>query len=159
MPPSLGIALPGYVGLLGRAAAPIVLTGVAGNYVEWTVDGPGGTIIDSGFLDKITGKLTVYPRLHGLQRQRLSVTALQFNKAGNSSPVDISTPTITLDTVAPTGSFTVNGAASNTALTKNPALTLQLSFTDSFAGVYQFQVSTNGTVWSRVAGLHAARLP
>src|SRR5262249_10938893 len=36
LPASVGLALPGFVGLLGHAAAPVVLTGEPGDYVEWT---------------------------------------------------------------------------------------------------------------------------
>jgi hypothetical protein len=148
LPPSVGIALPGYIGLAGRAAAGVMLSGTPGNYVEWTVDGAGGTIIDSGTLDKVTGNLIAYVDFTGYADGVYSVTALQYNKAGNASPVEVSTPTLTLDTLPPTGSFTVNGAASNTALTKNPSLSLTLSFADSLSGVYQYQVSTDGKTWS-----------
>src|SRR4029078_12570787 len=92
LPPSFGSARPGFVGLAAGSAAAVVLVGSPGNYVEWTVDGAGGTIIDSGMLDKFTGRLTVFLDFTAYGDGLYALTALQYNKAGNASAVDVSQP-------------------------------------------------------------------
>ena len=73
------------------------------------------------------------------------------------SPVNLSSPTLTLDTVPATGTFTVNGAASNTALTNNPTVSLALSFTDDRSGLNQYRISVNsGATWSGWAAYGSA---
>ena len=115
----------------------------------YELDGPGGAIIDDGYLDKTTGVLILAINFTGYADGVYTVTASQMSTAGNISAVSLSTPTLTLDTVTPTGSFTVNGAPSNTALTNNPTVALALSFTDDRAGVYLSRVSVDGgTTWS-----------
>jgi hypothetical protein len=151
VPGSVGLALPGYVGAAGKTTAPLQLSGSPGNYVIYELDGPGGSIISDGYLDKTTGLLTIAIDFTGYNDGVYSVSAVQYDKAGNASLVGLSTPTLTLDTHAPSGSFTVNGAPSNTALTNYPAVSLALSFADNTggSGVYQMRVSVDGgTTWS-----------
>ncbi|HVA29776.1 MAG TPA: hypothetical protein VMU58_00770, partial [Gaiellaceae bacterium] len=152
-----------YVGLLGHAAAALTLAGDPGNYVIYELDGPGGTIIGDGTLDATTGILTVPVDFSGYDDGVYEVTANQYSKAGNGSPVLLSTPTLTLDTVTPTGSFAVDGAASNTALTRNPAVTLALSFADGGSGLYLYQVSADGgstwSAWQAYSASSSATLP
>jgi hypothetical protein len=131
--------------------------------VIYELDGPGGTIIDDGYLDLATGKLVRGINLTGYADGVYTVTANEYDKAGNASAVVLSTPTITLDTVPPTGTFTVNGAPSNTALTNNPVVALALSFADDRAGLNLYRVSVDGgttwTAWTVYAATSSVGLP
>ena len=149
IPGAVGLALPGYVGLAGKTNAPLTLTGNPGNYVIYEIDGPTAPIISDGYFDKSTGLLVLGIDFTGYPDGVYTVSAVQYDKFGNASVVGLSTPTLTLDTVVPAGSFTVNAAPSNTALTNNPAISLAVSFTDDRSGVNQVRVSVdNGITWS-----------
>jgi hypothetical protein len=149
IPGAVGLALPGYVGLAGRTSAPLTLSGGPGSYVIYELDGPVNSIFGDGYFDKTTGMLTLGVDFTGYVDGVYTVTAVQYDKYGNASVVGLSTPTLTVDSVAPTGSFTVNGAPSNTALTNNPSVSLAVSFGDDRSGVYQMRVSVDGgTTWS-----------
>jgi hypothetical protein len=149
IPGSVGIAAPGFVGLANLAAASLVLYGDPGNFVTYELDGPGGSIIDAETFDA-TGALVLALDMRGYADGIYAVSATQYSKKGfNPSAVGVSTPTLTVDTVKPTGAFTVDNAPSNTALTNNPAVSLQLSFGDDRTGVYLVQYSMNGgATWS-----------
>jgi hypothetical protein len=163
VPGSVGLAVLGYVGIAGRASAPFTITGSPGNYVYYELDGPAGGIIDSGTLDPSTGVLSLALNFTGYVDGVYTVSAYQVDKFGNMSPVNLSSPTLTLDTVPATGSFTVNGAASNTALTNNPTVSLALSFTDDRSGLNQYRISVNGgatwTTWAAYASAATVTLP
>jgi hypothetical protein len=149
LPGSVGLAVLGYVGIAGRTSAPFTITGSAGNYVMYEIDGPGGSIFDDGYLDPHTGVLTLALNFTGYADGIYTVTATQMDKFGNVSAVSLSTPTLTLDTVPPVGSFTVNGAPSNTALTANPTVSLALSVSDDRSGLNLYRISVDGgTTWS-----------
>ena len=157
LPASVGLALPGYVGLASRAAAAVTLIGDPGNYIIYELDGPGGSIIRDGYLDSVTGKLTVTVDLTFYADGEYSVTANQYSRAGNASPVQLSTPTVTLDSVAPTGTVTA------TTLTNSQTVALGLSFADDRSGVYLFQVSADGGItwsaWQAYAATATATMP
>ena len=121
IPGSVGLALLGYVGLAGLTSTPLTLTGDAGDFVDYYLAGASCWLEDTGNLDPATGKLTVQLNFTGCPDGVYPVVATQQDTAGNTSTVALSSPTMTLDTVVPVGSFTVNGAPSNTALTNNPA--------------------------------------
>jgi len=149
LPGSVGLAVLGYVGIAGRSSAPLTISGNVGNYVMYEIDGPGGSLFDDGYLDLNTGVLTLSLNLTGYADGIYTVTATQMDKFGNVSAVSLSTPTLTLDTAPPVGSFTVNGAPSNTALTANPTVSLALSVTDDRSGINLYRVSVDGgTTWS-----------
>ena len=163
LPGSVGLAVLGYVGIAGRTTAPLTITGSPGNYVMYELDGPGGSIFGDGYLDPSTGVLTLSIDLTGYADGVYTVSATQEDRFGNISPVNLSTPTLTLDTVPPTGAFTVNGAASNTALTNNPSVSLALSFGDDRSGLNQYRISVDGgltwTGWLAYAAATSATLP
>jgi hypothetical protein len=162
LPGSVGLAVVGYVGIAGRASAPLTITGNPGNYVVYELDGPGGSLIDDGYLDA-AGVLRLSLNLTGYADGVYTVTASQYDHFGNISPVTLSSPTLTLDTVPATGSFLVNGAPSNTALTNNPTVSLALSFTDDRSGLNLYRISVNGgatwTGWATYATTAALTLP
>ena len=149
VPGSVGLALLGYVGLAGLTTTPLTLTGDAGDWVDYYLAGPSGCWLeDTGNLDS-TGKLTVQINFTGCPDGVYPVTAIQMDSAGNFSPIVTSSPTMTLDTVVPVGSFTVNTAPSNTALTNNPTVSLAVSFADPGSGTNLVRVSVNGgATWS-----------
>ena len=148
VPGSVGLAVLGYVGIAGLTTTPLTMTGGAGYFVDWYVAGTGCWLEDTGNLDP-TGKLTVQPNFTGCPDGVYQVVATQMDGYGNMSTVTLSTPTLTVDTVIPTGSFTVNGAASNTALTNNPSVSVAISFGDVGSGVNLVRVSADGgTTWS-----------
>ena len=154
LPPSLGIALPGYVGLLGSAAAPVAARRAPGNYVEWTHRWPrrhDHRLRDARQGHRAAARLR---RLHRVLGRHLLGHCRSVQQGGQLVAGEHLDADLTLDTLAPTGTFTVNGAASNAALTKNPALTLQLSFADSFSGIYQYQISDRRQDLVAVAGVH-----
>jgi hypothetical protein len=87
------------------------------------------------------------------------VSAIQEDPVvGSVSPVGMSTPTETLDTAAPTGSYTPS-----TTLTNNPAISLALSYGDVGTGLYQMRVSVDGgttwTAWQAYASSYSLTLP
>jgi hypothetical protein len=146
IPGSVGLALAGYVGLAGRTGSPVTFTGEAGNYVIYEIDGPGGSIVDDGFLDT-NGLLTVWVNFTGYTDGVYYVTATQYDRAGNASELQLSAPQLTLDTATPTGSFAA------TALTNNPTVSLALSFADDLSGLNQYRVSLDGgATWGGWAG-------
>jgi hypothetical protein len=163
LPGSVGLAVIGYVGIAGRTTAPLTITGSPGNYVMYELDGPGGSIIGDGYLDPSTGVLTLSIDLTGYADGVYTVSATQEDRFGNVSAVSLSTPTLTLDTVPPTGTFTVNGAASNTALTNNPTVSLALSFGDDRSGLNLYRMSVDGgltwTAWITYAAATSVTLP
>jgi len=91
IPGSVGLALAGYVGIAGSKGSPITFTGGAGNFVEYQVQGPGGLIDDSGFLDA-NGILTVWVNFTGYADGTYYVAALQTDAFGSSSDVQLSAP-------------------------------------------------------------------
>jgi hypothetical protein len=159
IPGSVGLALPGYVGLAGIKTTALVLSGSAGYFVMYELDGPGGSIIDAGYFDA-TGKLVVFPDFTGYSDGVYQVSATQMDVAGNLSAVGLSTPTETLDTKPPTGSFTPSAT-----LTNNTAITLALSYADNAggSGLSQMRVSYDGgttwTAWQAYASSFNATLP
>jgi Ca2+-binding RTX toxin-like protein len=162
LPGSVGVALPGYVGSAGAATTQVVLNGDPGNYVEYSIYGPGGEIDDMGYLDAL-GHLVVTFDLTGYTDGIYTIVATQYNEAFNASAIEVAPYQLTLDTVAPTGSFTVNNAASNSAITNNPTVSLQLSFGDDRSGVYLMQYTTDGgqhwSAWQPYASTLTATLP
>jgi hypothetical protein len=148
VPGSVGLAVLGYVGIAGLTTTPLTMNGSAGYWVDWYVAGTGCWLEDTAYLDP-TGKLTVQPNFTGCPDGVYQVVATQMDGYGNMSSVALSTPTLTLDTVVPSGSFAVNGAPSNTALTNNPTVSLALTFGDVGSGVNLVRVSADGgTTWS-----------
>jgi hypothetical protein len=123
----------------------------------YELDGPVHSIFGDGYLDA-SGKLTVAVDFTGYADGVYNVSAQQMDAYGNESSVQLSTPTLTLDTVTPTGGFTTSAT-----LTNNPAITLGLAFTDDRSGVYQFQISTNGgatwSAWQLYSSSAGATLP
>ena len=113
VPGSVGLALPGYVGLAGQTSATVTLTGSPGYWVSYELDGPNGLALygdGGGYLDA-SGNLTVTFNFVGYPDGVYTVAAQQVDKYGNWSAVQSSTPTLTLDTVTPTGSFTTSAIA------------------------------------------------
>ena len=133
IPGSVGLALLGYVGLAGLTSTPLTMTGDAGDFIDYYLAGAGCWLEDAGNLDS-TGKLTVRSTSPAVRTASIRSSRRSTDQAGNISTIVVSTPTMTLDTVVPTGSFTVNGAPSNTALTNNPTVSLAISFTDAGSG-------------------------
>jgi hypothetical protein len=157
IPGSVGLALLGYVGIAGRSASPITLSGAPGNYVIYEIDGPSGGIIDDGFLDS-TGQLTVWLNFTGYADGVYSVSATQFDSIGNMSAVQLSIPQLTLDTVLPTGTVTPS-----TTLTNNPTIGLSVAFTDDRSGVNLMRVSVDGgatfSAWQAYTSALTVTLP
>ena len=163
LPGSVGVALPGFVGAAGIGTAGAVLSGDAGNFVEYAALTPdGSTLYDAGYLDEL-GRLPVSFDLNGYPDGVYTLVAIQYDEAWNQSEIQVAPYQLTLDTVAPTGSFTVNHAPSDTALTNNPAVSLQLSFGDDRSGVYLMQYTVDGglhwSAWQPYSGSIAAVPP
>jgi len=146
IPGSVGLAQPGYVGLAGIRTSAFVLNGTPGFYVNWELDGPGYPLSGDGFFDAM-GRLVVVLDFTGNTDGIYYLSAWQQDPVvGSISPVGMSTPTETLDTAPPTGSFTPSAT-----LTNNPAITLSLSYADNTGGtgLYQMRISADGgTTWS-----------
>ncbi|HMC71529.1 MAG TPA: Ig-like domain repeat protein, partial [Mycobacteriales bacterium] len=158
VPGSVGLALPGYVGAAGIKTSSLVLSGNPGYYVYYELDGPSA-MADSGYFDS-TGKFVVTLDFSSYPDGTYFVNTWQLDPYGNMSPVGLSTPTETLDTVAPTGGFSTSAT-----LTNNPAFTLSLSYSDNAGGtgLNQMRVSYNGgstwTAWQAYSSSYNATLP
>jgi hypothetical protein len=146
VPGSVGLAQQGYIGLAGIKTSAVVLSGTPGFFVEWELDGPGYPLTGDGYFDS-TGQLVVTLDFAGNTDGVYYLSAYQEDPVvGSQSAVGFSTPTETLDTVAPTGSF-----VPSKTLTNNPAISLSLSYADttSGSGLNQMRVSVDGgSTWS-----------
>jgi hypothetical protein len=160
VPGSVGLAQQGYVGLAGIKTSAIVLSGTPGFFVEWELDGPGYPLTGDGYFDS-AGQFVVNLDFTGNTDGVYYLSAYQEDPiVGSQSAVGFSTPTETLDTGAPTGSFTPS-----VTLTNNPAISLSLSYGDNAggSGLSQMRISVDGgstwTAWLAYSSSYSLTLP
>ncbi|HKN51963.1 MAG TPA: hypothetical protein VJX66_05650, partial [Amycolatopsis sp.] len=141
VPPVLSVSASPYVNAANVFGYGTLMNGENGTTVGYTVTDGVTTLADSKFFNGST-KWQPTINMSSLLDGPVTLTVTETDPAGNPSVVVVN---IVKDTVAPTGSWNagltvINGIGS----TRNPNLSLTLSYTDATSGLYQMALAVNG---------------
>src|SRR5207244_1834558 len=134
-PAAPSLSLPKYVYLGNRSAVPVSVAGEAGATATVSVTDGVTTVTRNGTVGT-GGTATISLDLSLLREGVVTATGYLTDQAGNQGARGLAA-NATKNTVAPSGTFTITGSViGGQLMTKNPTLSLQLSFADA-AGLNQ----------------------
>jgi Ca2+-binding RTX toxin-like protein len=138
------LSLPKYVNQTNRTGVPIAVTGEVGATATVSVT-DGTTVVTGSGVVAANGSVAIGLNLSALKDGTLTLSGYLTDPAGNQGAGGVAATSLK-DTIAPAGSFTINGGATvinGQQATGNPAVVVQLGFSD-VVGLLAMAFSTDG---------------